>query len=115
MTIKANREKKSEKAIGALRAIRDAASETLKYEAWREAHPNERMKEREMEISSKWYGVSYLVRPYSQELAKRLNYKGNYWETPERWSQLEISDAGIGLKRVVEEADRLLTAWITPA
>ena len=98
----------SKDALETLLAINQAAKETLKYEAWRDAHDSARDKEREQEISASWYGVSYCVHGYSEELARRLKFKGDYWQAPSEWTQLEIVDAGIGLERVVEETDRLL-------
>lgn len=98
----------SKDALETLLAINEAAKDTLKYEAWRDAHQSARDKEREQEISAKWYGVSYRVLGYSEELARRLQFKGDYWQAPSEWTQLEIVDAGIGLDRVVEETDRLL-------
>ncbi len=99
---------KSKDALDALLAINSAAKETLKYEAWRNVNKGIRDKEREQEISAGWYGVSYRVHGYSQELARRLQFKGDYWQAPEEWTQLEVVDAGISLERVVDETDRLL-------
>ncbi len=98
----------SKDALETLLAINEAAREALKYEAWRDAHESARDKEREQDISAKWYGVSYRVHGYSEELARRLEFKGDYWQSPSEWTQLEIVDAGISLVRVVEETDRLL-------
>ena len=102
------REAESKDALEALLAINNAAKETLKYEAWREENNGTRQREREQEISANWYGVSYRVLGYSEELARRLQFKGDYWQAPNEWTQLEIVDAGISLERVVEETDRLL-------
>ena len=101
-------ESESKDALETLLAINNAAKETLKYEAWRGTQNGQRDPGKEQEISANWYGVSYRVYGYSQELAGRLKFKGDYWQSPDSWTELEITDAGIDLERVVDETDRLL-------
>lgn len=102
----------SSEALNGLLAINQAAKKTLMYETWREANDNGRDKVREQEISFEWYGVSYHVMGFSGELGMRLQHKGDYWQAPELWTQLEIQDTGIGLERVVNETERLLQPYL---
>ena len=106
--IRAKRESESQHAQEALMAIREAAGKTVEYEKRRKKIGDKRDDEREMEISTTWYRASYPVFRYSRELSDRIKFKGNYWEAPEKWTELEVANAGIELQRVVDEADRLL-------
>lgn len=100
-------DEESKDATDALMAIEDATEKTLKYEAEKEA-TGQRSKKLEIEVATAWKKVSRLVYGYSPELARRIEDKGSYWYEPERWTQKEIEDAGIGLERIREETSRLL-------
>ena len=106
--IDAREDRKSEHVERTLRGVIEAASETLKYEAWRDANNGERDKEREIDLSSRWYMAAVPLNGYDRDLADRLGKKGAYWLNPGKWTQHEIRDARIGLDTVREEAHRLL-------
>lgn len=102
----------SSDAITTLSLIREAATLTLQYEAWRKNSDEKRDTEREIGISSKWHLAAIRLYPYSEELSRRLDMKGSYWEQPEKWNELEVKEARIGLEQVVDETNRLLKNWI---
>ena|SRR6218665_587798 len=100
----------SRDAIDALQRVSEAASKTLAYEASRQGDQRDKLKEQE--ISASWYQASYPVQKFSPELAERLRKKGDYWEAPEFWTELEIVKNGIGLKQVRLECEKALAGYI---
>jgi hypothetical protein len=107
--IDAREDRRAQHVEGTLRGIIEAASETLKYEAWRDENGGRRDKSREIDLSARWYMAAVPLRAYDRDLADRLGKKGAYWLNPKKWTPLEISDARIGLVAVREETDRLLS------
>lgn len=57
----------------------------------------------EKELSDLWTAVACVAKPFDPDLARRCYEKGNYWADPSRWSEEEIKEAGIGIKRIQKE------------
>ncbi|EDY17700.1 hypothetical protein CfE428DRAFT_4739 [Chthoniobacter flavus Ellin428] len=88
-------------------ALREAASHTERYiDSRREGA--ERNTKIELELENLWYAVYVAMRNINEPLARRFRLKAGYWRDPEQWSEQTVTEAGIGLKRIVLEADFLL-------
>jgi hypothetical protein len=61
-----------------------------------------------------WSEAALAIAVFDNELAVRLRRKAEHWGNPEHWSDKEVSDAGIGIDKVTEDARRLLNFSRSP-
>jgi hypothetical protein len=91
----------------ALHALRAAAITTRTYMDRRtKGAPKDCDAERNLE--QLWYDVYISMRCFDQKLARRFKIKGDYWHSPEDWTDQQVQEAGIGFDQIVREADFLL-------
>lgn len=105
--LEAKKVTRNNKAIEALRIVIEAADKTETYCELR-AEGADRNRRTEHELAELWSHASFMVRKIDRQLSFRLNDKSRFWRDPDTWSAEQIQRAGISLKSVKKEADRLL-------
>ena len=98
---------RNSKAIEALRIVIEAAEKTETYCVLRAEGAN-RNRRTEHELAELWSHASVMVRRIDRKLAFRLSDKSRFWRDPDTWSAEQIKRAGISLRSVKKDADRLL-------
>ena len=90
----------------ALQKIFKAANKTQIYLANRMTQGQNR--EKEECISWLWTEAGLALRTFNPELASRCLIKGQYWTSPESWTEEQVQSAGIKLEKVFSEARDLI-------
>lgn len=103
---KEDKRKNSESYRNALIAIFKAANETQNYLTDRKVNGQNRKEERH--LSWLWTEAGIALREIDHDLAERCLIKGEYWSSPDEWNDQQITEAGIKLNRIYEEAKTLI-------
>jgi len=90
----------------ALTKIFKAANSTQNYLANRVVQGQNR--EKEEDLSWLWTEAGLALRKFDHELADRCLIKGQYWTSPDNWTDEQVQSANIKLERVFSEARALI-------
>ena len=85
----------------------EAAEKTETYCTLR-VEGTDRDRRTENELAELWSHASVLVMRIDRKLAFRLSEKSRFWRDPVTWSTEQIERAGISLRSVKKDAERLL-------